>query len=152
MFSIERTYMIEINIPLQPVPWQAPIRSKKMFFDPKEKDKRAYRYLIKEQYKEAPLTCYTICFFRFVFLPPTSYGKQKCLDMLAGRIIPTKCDTTNLQKLAEDCLKGIVIDDDRKVAKIFSEKMYGEKTSVYIRVFTLEEFAKTGMTQPATKP
>lgn len=134
--------VIEINIPLEPVPWAAPIRSRRLFFDPKEKDKRAFRYIIKEQYKEAPLTCYTILFFRFVFVPPKSYTKTKRKDMLKGYIIPTKCDTTNLQKLAEDCLKGIVIDDDRNVAKIFSEKLYGEKENVQIKIFTLEEFAQ----------
>lgn len=143
---------IEINIPLEPVPWAAPIRSKRRFFDPREKDKRAYRYLIKEQYKDKPLTAFTILFFRFVFVPPPSYPKGKKKDMLKGYIIPTKCDTTNLQKLAEDCLKGIVIDDDRNVAKIFSEKLYGEKEHVQIKIFTLEEFVASAANKAAPSP
>lgn len=59
--------------------------------------------------------------------------------MLKGEILPTSCDCTNLQKLYEDCLKGIVIKDDRKVAKIFSEKVYGEKEGVFIQILTLKE-------------
>jgi Holliday junction resolvase RusA-like endonuclease len=60
--------------------------------------------------------------------------------MLAGRVIPTRCDCTNLQKLYEDCLKGLIITDDRNVAKIFSEKLYGEKDEIIIKVYTLQEF------------
>jgi len=44
-----------------------------------------------------------------------------------------------MQKLYEDCLKGIVIEDDRKVIDISSEKFYALKDSIYIRMSVLGE-------------
>jgi len=132
--------MIEISVPFPPTPWQAPKRSGRMFYDSKEPEKRAVRFFIRAAYSYNPLTDYTALEFKFIFKPPSSASNKKKDQMLAGEIIPTRCDCTNLQKLYEDCLKGIVIDDDRKVAKIFSEKIYGEKDEVRIRVFTLEEY------------
>lgn len=132
--------MIELHIPLDPVPWTAPRISKRYTYDVRESEKRCVRYFIKQQYQKDPITEYTTIQFKFVFKPPASSSKKKRLEMLLGKIIPTKCDCTNLQKLYEDCLKGIVIDDDRKVAKIFSEKVYGEKEGIFIRVLTLKEY------------
>lgn len=60
--------------------------------------------------------------------------------MEKGEIIPTRLDCTNMQKLYEDCLKKIVIDDDRNVAKIISEKSYAEREGIVIQVYTLKEF------------
>lgn len=57
--------------------------------------------------------------------------------MEAGKIYPTKCDTTNLQKFAEDCLKKIVIEDDRNVVQITSKKLYALSSSVHIKVIPL---------------
>lgn len=62
--------------------------------------------------------------------------------MLQGEIIPTHVDCTNCQKFSEDCLKGIVITDDRNVAKISSEKLYADKGKILIKVWTLEEYLK----------
>jgi Holliday junction resolvase RusA-like endonuclease len=71
----------------------------------------------------------------FVFPFPKSASKAKKEKMKAGEIIPTKCDCTNLQKLYEDCLKGIVITDDRNVVYVSSFKLYGEKGRVQIKVY-----------------
>ena len=132
--------MIEITIPLPPTPWQAPTKGRFVFYDPKETEKRAVRYHVRDQHSSPPITEYTALEFKFTFKPPKSTTKKKRARMLSGEIIPTRADCTNLQKLYEDCLEGIVIDDDRKVAKIFSEKIYGEKDEVLIRLFTLQEY------------
>lgn len=60
--------------------------------------------------------------------------------MLDGDIIPTKGDCTNYQKLYEDCLKKIVITDDRNVEVIGSRKLYGEKGQVTIKVSNRHEY------------
>lgn len=62
--------------------------------------------------------------------------------MLDGKIFPTRCDCTNLQKLYEDCLKGIVIKDDRQVIVVTSYKCYGEEEGVDITVQDLFEYFK----------
>jgi Holliday junction resolvase RusA-like endonuclease len=127
--------LLTFSIPLPPVPWAAPERGRYSFYDRREPDKRAVRYLLAEQYKGTPIEEYTSLFFRYSFKPPASTTKKKKLLMLKGEILPTRCDCTNLQKLYEDCLKGIVIDDDRKVAQIFSEKLYAEKDQVFIALW-----------------
>ena len=133
--------MIEINIPLSPLSWEAPLKGKYGFYDPREKEKRVVRFFVKEQYKQDPLQVFTVLCFTFFFKIPASASATRKADMLAGKIIPTKSDCTNLQKLYEDCLKDIVIDDDRNVAKIFSEKLYAEKEGINIKIYTLEEYA-----------
>lgn len=134
--------MIEINLQITPVPWAAPYRSKGIFYDIRDSNKNCAKFFIKRQYLDSPIKGYTVLKFTFTFSVPSSTSKKKRIEMLAGKIIPTRCDCTNLQKLYEDCLKKIVIDDDRKVAKIFSEKIYGEKEGVKIVVYTLEEYQK----------
>jgi Holliday junction resolvase RusA-like endonuclease len=60
--------------------------------------------------------------------------------MLANMLGPiARPDTTNYQKLYEDCLIGIVIDDDAGVTRIISEKKYSEKPGVLIKLFKYEE-------------
>lgn len=62
--------------------------------------------------------------------------------MLDGEILPTNCDCTNLQKFYEDCLKNIVIKDDRYVVKITSEKLYRDKGCIFMKIYTLDEYRK----------
>ena len=126
---------VQIHIPFEPVSWAAPRLGRGHAYDPREKDKRAARYLIREQYTGPILKGVCLIWFRFTCSMPKSASKAKRAAMLAGEIIPTKRDVTNMQKLYEDCLKGIVIKDDRQVQTIFAQKIYGEKPSVYIGVY-----------------
>jgi len=133
--------MIQLEIPWEPTSWLAPIKGKYVFYDPRASEKKATRFLISQTYTDPPLTVPTVIEFTFHFRIPKYASKKKRSDMLAGRVIPTKKDVSNLVKLYEDCLKKIVIDDDRNVAKIFSEKLYAEKDMTIIKVYTLEEYA-----------
>lgn len=132
--------MIYIEIPFEPVPWSVPRLSRNHTYDPKEKDKRAITYLIKEQYRDEPIEGYVALFFSFVFQIPKSASKAKRAQMLAGSIIPTRSDCTNCQKLYEDCLKNVVFTDDRYVEVIGSRKLYAEKGSVNISVWNRDEY------------
>ena len=127
--------MITIVIPYQPVAWAAPRLSKHNVYDPREKDKRAIRYLVKQQYNGSPLAGNIFLRMIFTFEIPKSTSKAKKIKMLKGDIIPTKCDCTNLQKLYEYCIKNILFADDRNVKMIISSKKYGESGKVEIFVF-----------------
>lgn len=132
--------MIELIIPLPPVPWQASIKGKNTFYDPKEKEKRCVRFYLREQYEGDPIRDFTVLYFEFYFKIPKYITKKKLALINDGYLFPTRSDCTNLQKLYEDCLKGIVIKDDRQVVKIYSEKFYGFQEKTVIRVFTIDEF------------
>lgn len=132
--------MIELNIPLPPVPWQAAIKGKYTFYDPKEKEKRCVRYYMKEQYKGEPIDEFVVLFFSFQFKIPKSISEKKLDLIYDGLLFPTRSDCTNLQKLYEDCLKGIVIKDDRKVVKIFSRKIYWPDEGIKIFVYPITEW------------
>jgi len=131
---------VELYIPLDPVPWSAPRISKTHCYDTREKDKRAARYYIATQYDGEPYDKYVAIVFLFAFLPPKSATKKQREAMLKQDIIPTKCDCTNLQKLYEDCLKGIVITDDRNVRVVSSYKCYDERGGVSIIVQDAKEY------------
>ena len=123
--------MILITLDLDPVPWAAPKLGRRGYaYDIREKDKRAAKYLIRQQYSKEPIDAPVILGFIFTFAYPKSASKAKKERMKAGELIPTRCDCTNLQKLYEDCLKGIVITDDRNVVYVSSFKLYGEKGKV----------------------
>jgi len=132
--------MIVLELPIDPIPWTAPRLSRHHAYDPKEKDKRAIRYLVKQQYELPPIDGYCSLFFLFYYKIPKSASKATRAKMLSGEIIPTKSDCTNCQKLFEDCLKKIVIVDDRNVEVIGSRKMYAEKGHVTIRILKSEEY------------
>jgi Holliday junction resolvase RusA-like endonuclease len=139
--------MIELHIPLRPIPW-APARvSHHRTYDIRSDDKKCARTFIRLQFQKPPIPDYTVIKFKFSFEPPKSATKKMRARMLSGEVIPTSCDCTNLQKLYEDCLKEIVIEDDRKVAKIFSEKLYEEKEGIFIKVLTLKEYNDANCTR-----
>jgi Holliday junction resolvase RusA-like endonuclease len=129
--------LITIEIPWEPVPWAAPRLSKYGCYDPREKDKRAIRACVKDQYDDPPMVGYFYILFTFHFAIPKSTSKKRKALMLEGSIRPTKSDCTNLQKLYEDCLKGIVIVDDRYVMSTKSQKYYSESPAVFMHIHQL---------------
>ena len=133
--------MIRIEIPVLPTPWAAPKMTRSgMVYDIRSKEKKWLRWHVKQLYKSFPVQGYVVVDFTFFFPVPASTTKKKKALMLAGEIIPTRADCTNLQKLTEDCIKNIIISDDRFVAKISSQKLYGEKENIIIKIWTLREF------------
>lgn len=126
--------MIHVKLDLDPVPWAAPHLSRGRAYDKREADKRAARFLIREQYEGPLLEGPVRLNFIFTFSIPKSYSAKKRKQVLNHELIPTKCDCTNLQKLYEDCLKGIVFKDDRYVEYVSSYKTFGEKSSIEINI------------------
>lgn len=134
--------MIQIELPNIPIPWAPSRISKWGAFNPRSKQKDFTRWQIRSFYRDNPLQGYVVIEFLFVFPCPLSASSKKKEKMLNGEILPTLCDCTNLQKFQEDCLKGIVFGDDRNVAKITSEKIYGNKEKILIKIWTLDEYRK----------
>jgi Holliday junction resolvase RusA-like endonuclease len=130
--------MIKIELNVDPVPWTPSRIVHGHAYNPKEAEKRATQYLIAQQYKDQPLDCYIRIYMVFTFKIPVSASKKKREAMIHHKIIPTRSDCTNHQKFYEDCLKKIVITDDRNVEYISSQKLYGERGLVTIWVTTRE--------------
>lgn len=60
--------------------------------------------------------------------------------MLAGIMHHVKRpDTSNLTKLCEDSLTGIVFEDDSQVVEIQAKKLYGEKEKTLIMIESLNQ-------------
>lgn len=77
--------------------------------------------------------------FEFYFPYPQSASKKKIQLMEERKIYPTKSDLTNLQKFCEDCLKKIIIEDDRNVVEISSKKLYALDGHINIRITPCEQ-------------
>jgi len=132
--------MITLTIPGKPVPWTASRITKRGAFDPKLKEKQSIRWRIKTQYNGNILDQKVSLAFTFYMPVPKSFAK-KTLDLLKqGKIIyhDKKPDLTNLQKLYEDCLKGIVIKDDNQVVEVFSRKIFSLECKTKIEVQSLD--------------
>jgi Holliday junction resolvase RusA-like endonuclease len=127
--------LIHFQLDLPPLSWLAPKIENHTWYSPRAAEKRAIQYLIREQYKGPLLNEYVHLWFNFLFKPPPSTTKKRKIQMLEGLIIPTRMDCTNMQKFYEDCLKKIVIEDDRLVEMIGCRKMFAEKNKVEIFVF-----------------
>lgn len=134
--------MIQIDLPNIPVPWSAPRLGRKGAYNPKNAEKNFTRWQVRSLYKGDPIPGYVAIQFTFFMPVPASTSLKKKKLMLQGEIIPTHCDCTNLQKFYEDCLKQIVITDDRNVAQISSKKLYGDREKIVIKIWTLEEYKK----------
>jgi Holliday junction resolvase RusA-like endonuclease len=131
--------MIQLQIDCDPVSWSAAIKGRSGFYDKKAKEKEFARWQIKAQYRETPISGHVSLDFIF-FLPiPKATSKAMRKQMLERRVLPTSPDLTNLQKLYEDCLQGIVIDNDRYSNKISSVRYYSERPGVKVTIRTWEE-------------
>jgi Holliday junction resolvase RusA-like endonuclease len=131
--------MIQLEIDCDPLPWSAPKKGKNGFFDIKYEHKNFARWQLKSQFRDQPLLGKISLEFEFHMKIPKATPKSTRRQMLDRRIRPTSPDCTNMQKLYEDCLQGIVIENDRQVDKISSIRYYSEHPRVVIRVKRWEE-------------
>lgn len=122
------------RIDCDPTPWSAAQKGRRGFYDKKAKDKEFARWQLKSQYREELICGHISLEFDFYIPIPKATSKAKRKQMIERRILPTSPDTTNLQKLYEDCLQGIVIENDRYTSEVRSRRFYGEKPGVDIRI------------------
>lgn len=126
--------MFQFRIDCDPLPWSAAQKGKHGFYDKKSKHKEFVRWQLKGQYRDMPLLGTVSLEFIFFIRIPKNASKALRKEMLNRRVLPTSPDTTNMQKLYEDCLQGIIIDNDRYANKITSVRYYSENPGVTIVV------------------
>lgn len=131
--------MIQIEIYGNLTAWAAPRLGRGgTAYNPKSKEKEHTRWQIKSLYRDELILGPVHLDFTFYFPIPKSTSYVKRRQMLAHIILPeVKPDTTNLQKFYEDCLKGIVIGDDKNATDTSARKRYSDKPRVLIRVISL---------------
>lgn len=122
-----------------PTPWTAHGGYGRRSYDKKAKEKEEYRRQIKEQWRDKALITTPIALRIIHAMPiPSSSSKIRREQMKEGRIYHlVRPDVTNLNKLAEDTLKGIVISDDSIVVEITGRKFYSTRPSVHIWITQL---------------
>lgn len=134
--------VILLDINYRPQTWKAPKFSKKGAYDCMYKEKRDVILLIRSQYVGEIIKGPVSAVIKFYFTPPKSSPKKK-LPLYYANSIPClkKMDCTNMQKFIEDCMQGIIIENDSQVTSISSEKLWGTRDHMLItinRVFTSE--------------
>lgn len=124
-----------------PIPWSAHGGYGRKSYDKKAKEKNEYRRQIKEQWgKKETISTPTALDIQYVMPIPKNTPKAKREQMLNGDIFHiARPDTTNLNKLAEDTLKEIVLSDDSIVVDIRGRKRYGTKPCIQIWIHELTQ-------------
>ena len=127
--------MIEIIIPGVPVPWKSPKVTRKGTFSPHYRDSKKIRLIIASQYKGLILDQAIRVDAEFFMPIPKSASKIKRALMLDHYIRPVgPPDRTNMLKLYEDCLQGIVINKDSRIVEGDARKFYGENPKTVLTI------------------
>lgn len=120
-----RTVLIKIEG--APLPWKTHGGYGKRSFDPRAKEKSKIKSQVMDQYKASPYPGPVVVSYEFELPIPKGTSKVKRKKMIDCEIDHIKRpDLSNLVKLLEDCLKGIVFTDDSQVRAFKVSKVYSE--------------------------
>lgn len=123
--------------------WKSHAGYGKKSWNPLYKEREYVQYYLKKNYDSDILTC-PVCIDYCYHVPiPKSFSLKKKTAAINHEIYPShRCfDLTNATKFYEDCLKGIVIEDDCQVVKSTQKKIYSEHGGrVVISVHEINEF------------
>jgi Holliday junction resolvase RusA-like endonuclease len=129
-------------IPGEPVAWSSHRGFGKKSFSPHYKEKEAAQYFLKNQHGDLPLfkSALSVCFYFEMPIPKSATKKMlKAIDS-GDRIFHVKRkDLTNCIKFAEDCLTGIVIEDDNIVCDGRAQKYYSRTPQTIIHLYVMEQ-------------
>lgn len=129
---------ITIEIEGTPISWLSHAGYGRRSFNPRFREKAYTQFHIKEQYKGEVLKEAISVTYTFHMPIPKGNSKKKYAQMLNGVIEHIKRpDCSNLVKFYEDCLKGIVIEDDSQVVESIARKMYSDHPRTVIQIKTL---------------
>lgn len=127
--------MITLEIPGNPVAWRAHAGFGRRSFNPRYEEKKHHQWFIKEHFSGPMVSEACSCSYTFEMPIPSATSKVRRTKMLNGEILPTKRpDCTNLQKFCEDCLIGIVLEDDSLVVEVNSRKIFSAVPKTIIRI------------------
>jgi Holliday junction resolvase RusA-like endonuclease len=100
-----------------------------------EKEVKAIRLVIKDQWKYKPIDGGVSVEFMFHMPIPKSTTKKRKWEMEHGEAHHLKKpDIDNLEKFMLDCMNGIVWNDDRQIVKLVSRKQYNIEPKTIIDV------------------
>lgn len=139
--------MISLDLFGDPVP-QARARtfrrgSKSITYDPMAKLKEGYKWQIRSQYREEPLTVPVALDIVFMMPIPKSTSKTKTAAMLNGTIYHIKRpDLDNLEKFLLDVLNEVVLKDDAQIVELHARKIYSSKPGTYVRIIPVANQTK----------
>jgi Holliday junction resolvase len=139
--------MISLDLYGEPVP-QARARTvrrgnKTITYDPASKLKEGYKWQIRSQYREEPLTVPVAIDILFMMPIPKSTSKTKTAAMANGTIHHMKRpDLDNLEKFLLDVLNDVVLKDDGQVVEMHARKIYSTKPGTYVRIIPMENQTK----------
>lgn len=127
--------MYEISGP--PVAWCSHRGYGRKSFNPHYKEKEAAQWELKRQHGDKPLYCTPLAVdFEFIVPIPKSLPKKTQKMIEEGKKIPCskRPDRTNYIKHAEDCMTGIVWEDDNLVVEGSAAKYYGKnpRTTMWV--------------------
>lgn len=128
--------MILLELDGKPVNWVHHQGFGRRAFNPKYKEREAVQWQMRSQYGSDVLTCPIEIHMTFYMPIPKSTSGVRRRQMLHGTIKHiTRPDASNLYYFYENCLKGIVIEDDSQVYSYSVEKVYSVKEKTLIKIY-----------------
>lgn len=132
--------MIILTVSGEPISRREGIGNRRVF-DLRAKEKIRIRRELKEQYDGDLLDCPLRLDYIFYLTIPKSAPKKRIQAMLSGDDRPTKRpDCSNLIKLLEDVLTGIVYVDDRFIVSGNFNKLWAKEGKTIIRIQRFEDY------------
>lgn len=130
---------ISFTIDGDPIPWKRPgkrsFHGNTIIYDAQAKLKEQVRWKIREHYKKVPLSVPVMVEYTFNFPIPKSASKVRKRQMLLNEIrYDKRPDYDNCEKFYNDCLTGLVLEDDCLICDSASHKRYSETPSVAVSI------------------
>lgn len=120
-------------------------------YDPREKDKRKLKEVIKIAYQSHPFIIHPHVSFIFLMPIPSSIPKKQLSIYESGLLKhEKKPDVDNFIKLYLDCMDGICFDGDQKVSLGSSIKLYHSSPKTIIIINETEEILSPQEIDPLT--
>lgn len=117
--------------------------NKTVTWNPQAKLKEGYKWQIRSQYRDEPITAPVSIDVIFHMPIPKGTSKVKERAMINGAIRHIKRpDCDNLLKFLLDVLNDVVIKDDAQVDDIHVRKIYSSKPGTYVRIMPIENQCK----------
>lgn len=122
-----------------PVPWKAHAGYGRRSFNPLYKERDYVQWQVKSQNNKEDIISGPVSVRCVFHMPiPKATSKVKRREMLNNNLHHIKRpDLTNLYKFLEDCLKGIIFEDDSQVCEVSLKKIYSEKCKTVITVIRI---------------
>lgn len=104
-------------------------------YDSKKSLKEAYKWQVRSQYREEPLSApleVDVTFFMPIPKGTSGIKKRQMLNNVCFHM--KRPDIDNLQKFLFDCLKEIVLQDDSQIVELRARKIYSDKPGTSVRI------------------